>query len=198
MIEFNTALFLTLGNEGTYSNNTHDVGGETFMGIARNYNPDWTGWKIIDTLDKSKLKKCNILTEHPNLYCSMAAYYKEHYWNKILGNKLGDQWVANKLFDVAVNMGPPRAIKFLQESLNLLNKDGKLYQDLNVDGIIGNVTLTTLTSYRRFDPIRTLIKFITLLQAEHYINYIRKSSSQEEFARGWVNRLHIKINNLPE
>ena len=30
-----------------------DKGGETYRGIARKYNPDWAGWKIIDSL-KSK------------------------------------------------------------------------------------------------------------------------------------------------
>ena len=34
--------------EGFYSNDIDDSGGETLYGIARNKNPKWLGWKIVD------------------------------------------------------------------------------------------------------------------------------------------------------
>ena len=38
----------TLETEGYYVNDPSDSGGETYCGIARNSNPKWQGWKIVD------------------------------------------------------------------------------------------------------------------------------------------------------
>ena len=40
-----------------------------------------------------------------------------------LGDSIGDQAIANELYDSGVNMGLRRAVRFLQQGLNLLNRD---------------------------------------------------------------------------
>jgi lysozyme family protein len=54
--------------------------------------------------------------------------------------------VAAEVFDTGVNMGPKQAIIFLQVALNVLNQQGKQYQDITVDGAIGPRTLAVTTS----------------------------------------------------
>lgn len=39
---------ILIKHEGGYVNDPDDKGGETYKGIARKFNPDWKGWKIID------------------------------------------------------------------------------------------------------------------------------------------------------
>ena len=48
MASFGEAFEHTMGMEGGYANDPQDVGGETFMGVSRVYNPGWYGWTIID------------------------------------------------------------------------------------------------------------------------------------------------------
>lgn len=193
MIDFNKAFKITLGHEGGYSNDPVDVGGETYKGISRRYNPSWKGWEIIDKLKeenptdfkdilRNRNEKLNILVE---------SFYKEHYWDRFWGDRIPSQDIGNELFDSSVNMGVHRGVKFLQKSLNLLNRNQKNYNDIVEDGVIGPTTLRTLKYFLRIDKSSLLLKFMNVLQGMHYINYMSKSPRQERFARGWFNRVSI-------
>ena len=46
MANFEEAYYKTMGHEGGYTDDPSDVGGETYKGIARTYNPDWDGWTV--------------------------------------------------------------------------------------------------------------------------------------------------------
>ena len=48
MIKKEAIISKTLETEGGYVNDPSDSGGETYCGIARNSNPKWEGWKIVD------------------------------------------------------------------------------------------------------------------------------------------------------
>ena len=48
--------------------------------------------------------------------------YKEKYWDIIRLDNVDDFELCWELFDISVNMGTHKAAKFLQESLNLLNR----------------------------------------------------------------------------
>ncbi len=60
-------------HEGGYTNDPVDVGGETYRGIARRYNPQWEGWDLIDDT------KPNI--KHTNLDPYVHKFYEEKYWD---------------------------------------------------------------------------------------------------------------------
>lgn len=180
MANFKEAFDKTMIHEGGYSNDPDDVGGETYRGIARKFNPNWEGWKIIDAKGIDK-KLLDPLVEN---------LYKEKYWNPFLGDEL-DQIIANEMFDTAVNMGVGRAVKFLQRSLNLLNRNGKLYSDIVEDGDFGNNTMRAYNSLPKKD-LFILFNMMNVLQGMHYIEYMTKSPTQEKFARGWFNRVEIK------
>ena len=68
MADFKEAFELTLAHEGGYVKDPDDRGGETYKGIARRYNPGWSGWARIDKAKKQALKvagpdKANPATE---------------------------------------------------------------------------------------------------------------------------------------
>jgi len=186
MISFNEAFENTVKYEGGYSNDKYDSGGETYMGISRVYHPNWEGWKLID-----EGRKSNIGLEGYTILLMVKEHYKKEYWNKIKGDQLKDQKIANKVFDVAVNMGIRTSIKFLQKGLNLLNRNQKNYQNIKVDGIIGDKTLQALGYYLKNDKNVHLLKIINILQGKRYIDIVERNRTQQRFIRGWLKRVEL-------
>jgi lysozyme family protein len=188
MADFNEAYDITLGHEGTYDNDPDDKGGETYKGIARNYWPDWSGWDVIDKA-KDYSNFPNNLSGNSDLDESVRNHYKEHFWDIFRGDDIPVQFLANELFDTGVNMGTKRSVTFLQVALNVLNRNGKLYPDIDEDGNFGDNTFNALKTYLKTDPASLLYKMLNVLQGKHYIDYMRKDPTQEKYARGWFNRV---------
>ncbi len=184
------AVELLLNNEGYYSNDKDDVGGETYRGISRRYYSSWFGWNIIDISRKeSDFPEC--LRVNNSLEAAVKKFYKDNYWNRFLGDVVADldYNIAEELLDACVNMGKHRGVKFLQKGLNLLNKSDKLWKNIVEDGNIGNITIKALTSCIQHKRNKTLYKIMNVLQGEHYLDYMTKSESQEKFAMGWFTRV---------
>lgn len=194
MANFEQAFQITLGHEGGYVFDPDDAGGETYKGVARRYHPGWPGWALIDRIkqqaeNKRQLNK--LLGEDNELQQQIGAFYKQHYWDRFQGDAIATQELAEELFDTGVNMGVHRAVRFLQEGLNLLNRNEKSYNDILEDGKSGPGTLAALNSYLAKDPPEHLMKIMNILQGMHYIEYMRKSPTQEKYARGWLKRVCI-------
>ncbi len=190
MANFNGAYKLTLEHEGGYNKDPDDVGGETYKGISRRYHPRWKGWQLIDGL-KLQYSFPDNLDRNADLDDMIKEFYKDNYWNLFCGDKIPNQLVANELFDTGVNMGIGRAVKYLQMSLNLLNRNEKNYPDIVEDGKFGSNTLRTLRIYLRSDKVHYLLKIMNILQGMHYIEYAKKSAIQERYMRGWLSRVDI-------
>jgi lysozyme family protein len=185
MADFHISFYKTLKSEGVYSNNINDKGGETYCGIARNIHPHWEGWPIIDEL---KSNGFSIFLHQDKLAKSVEEFYKKEYWGLIRGNDL-PQDLADELFDTAVNEGPGIAIMFLQQGLNALNRNGKLYQDIVEDGGFGDITLNALNTYLLKDKLNILLKILNVLQGFRYLSILKHNPSQEDFIRGWFERV---------
>ena len=189
MSYFLEAYSTTMNNEGGYSSDPDDAGGETYKGISRAYNSSWSGWEIIDEL-KSKPTFPECLDFDNGLQNSVKRFYKERYFDPYRGDNMPEN-LALEMFDTSVNMGLGRAVKFLQISLNVLNRNQKLYPDMVEDGDYGNITHSCLYTYLQNDDEMLLCKVINILQGKHYIEYMKKSPIQEKFARGWFKRVEI-------
>jgi lysozyme family protein len=190
MSYFVDAYSITMHHEGGYVNDPDDVGGETYKGIARRYNPDWEGWGIVD-MEKSKEDFPKCLEFDESLQRSVKTFYKQRYFDPFVGDEMPRD-LALEMFDTAVNMGVGRAVKFLQISLNILNRNQKLYKDMVVDSSYGPTTNDRLKAYLTKDgDTRVLVKMLNILQGAHYIEYMNKSPKQEKFARGWFKRVSI-------
>jgi len=178
MSKFDTAFDITMGHEGGYSNDPDDRGGETYRGIARNFHPQWTGWRFLDP------KKIN----HKLLDPHVREFYLIEFWGKLQADWFrGD--VAEELFDTGVNVGIRQAGKFLQHALNLLNNNQKYYDDLIVDGWIGKATLKAYKSM----PIRyakALTKVMNILQGAFYVDLMDSDSRREKWV-GWFGRVSL-------
>jgi len=189
MADFESAFLRTMIHEGGYSNDPDDSGGETYRGISRKYNPQWSGWDIIDR-EKGRADFPSCLDYDKDLQNHVKAFYKDKYWDI---NKLDQfpQSIAEEMFDTGVNMGVRRAAKFLQKALNYLNRDGDLYSELVVDGKIGTMTLSALSEIESDDDLDVLLTMLNVLQGQHYFDYMDNNPSQKKYARGWFKRVKL-------
>lgn len=193
MADYYEAYHKTMINEGGYANDPDDVGGETYKGISRRYNPSWEGWYTIDNY-KNDQNFPDVLDADSGLQTQVKLFYKKMYWDVNLLDEIEDQELGERLFDIGVNMGISRAAKFLQSALNYLNKNEDLFYDLIIDGKVGNITLNAIDNILERGEVNYLLKIIILLQGNHYLNYMSSSPTQEKYARGWLNRLDITVN----
>lgn len=189
MADFKQAFSKTLLHEGGYANIPQDKGGETYAGVARNYFPNWKGWELVDAY-KPKFSTMT-LKDKALLGMHVEEFYKTNFWDKALLDSIKYQYLAEEIFDSGVNFGVPRGVKFTQEACNLLNRQGKDYPEITVDGVMGSRTIQTINDHRH--PL-VLLKLMNVLQGEAYVNNCRKSPSQEIFLRGWLSR--VELNKL--
>lgn len=95
---FDSCFDRLLGNEGGYSNDPNDPGGETNWGISKRAYPDVN----IRSLTRDGAKEI---------------YFRD-FWSKIDAGDLPDG-VIFQLFDFAVNSGIETAIRYLQRALGV-------------------------------------------------------------------------------
>lgn len=130
MAKFIDAYKKVLNNEGIYSNDPDDAGGETYKGISRKANPNWDGWISIDAIKKSHPTTFKgILKKTSELEKKVQDLYKDKYWDCFELDDVPNQLVAEQMFDTAVNQGQTAAIKFAQRVLDL-RETGKWSLDL--------------------------------------------------------------------
>jgi lysozyme family protein len=197
MTDFMTAFNKALSNEGYISSNPADKGGFTYKGISRIKHPTWPGWKIKDSIYRSTdlsrsrdYKSVQQLYNNTALQTAVTNFYRTEFWNKIQGDLLPSQLIADELFDSSINLGVPVASEFLQKTINLLNRNTNLYPDITVDGIIGSQTLSALNKCMSANGEKLLFNLLNFYQAKRYIEIMERDRTQEIFI-GWFNRIEV-------
>lgn len=162
-----------------YTNDPSDSGGPTKYGITQATLAKWRG-KIVTPADVADLTEA----EARQIY--LARYWSGPGFDKIAPISLT---VAEELLDTGVNMGPARAVEFLQRALTAFNNRGAYYPDLMVDGQLGPATLAALKAYfakRGTDGERVLLFTLNALQVGRYVEIAEKHEKNEEFLYGWL------------
>jgi len=189
MANFDESFEEVMDIEGGYNNDPTDFGKETYMGISRRFHPNWEGWRVIDHSKREDTFPANLLSNSV-LQGYVRDFYKQYYWDVYLGDELPSQIIANEMFDIAVNMGVDRAVRYLQRAMNLLNRNGKGFADIAEDGKFGGITLSTMIIACQGNE-SLIFKIMNILQGAHYIETMSKTPSQEKYARGWFRRVTI-------
>lgn len=173
MANFKEAYDIGRVHEGGYSNHPKDKGGETYAGVARKYWPFWAGWKIIDAVKTKRRLRTGDKIQDKTLESLLKHFYEVNFWNKIKGDQIIDQKVANLFYDWVLTSGG--AIKKVQESLHINP----------ADGIFGQISVAKMN------------KAISLIGGEAVFNKIKearinyyKSLNQPTFIKGWLNRVN--------
>lgn len=169
-----------LGVEGGYSNNPRDPGGETNHGVTKAV--------AVENGYTAPMK------EMPQEVAIQI--YTEQYVNKPGFTPFAQlsPAVAHKLVDAGVNTGVSRPSRWLQISLNSLNRGGKDYPAIQVDGKVGP---GTVAAYQGLVRVRGKIKACELVlkaldsqQGSYYLSLTNLS----DFTVGWLDH---RIGNVP-
>lgn len=152
---FGRTIEKTLAFEGGYTADPDDPGGETKFGISKRTYPGVE----IRTLTREE---------------AVEIYYRD-WWLFHGYDRIVDEPLAAKLFDLAVNMGPHRAHGLLQKAVNRTGADR-----IEVDGILGPASFAAVA--RHPDPARLLAE-LKLLAVEYYLDL-----KTPKFLSGWVRR----------
>lgn len=200
MANFDQAYDKVLGAEGGYSHVSSDLGGETYAGISRKYNPGWKGWELIDSYKATfpggiipRYTKFNDAT----LKQLIRDFYKATQWDVIYGDTIKSQSVADIIFDARVNQ--TGGLGFMVR--NALNKSGKPgYQYYSSPAMKLPITAQIIADTNSVDASTFFNNFKK--ERENYYKYRASIPGQEGNLQGWMNRLtHITFkdiaNNLP-
>lgn len=139
-----------------------DRGGKTYAGITQKFHPNWQGWKL--------------LAHNPNdpaLTGMVREFYKQHYWDKVHGDAIESQMIAQSVFDFAVNAGIRTASKLAQLVVNV-----------TPDGAIGSKTVAAFNAYDE----KLFVPNYALAKIARYAKIVSRNKTQRKFLLGWVNR----------
>jgi len=152
-------------SEGGYVWDKDDSGGETNLGVTINAWSAYLG-RPINPGEMKALTRSDV-----------KPFYKKMYWDKVRGDDL-PQGVDYAVFDFAVNAGPGRAAKFLQQAVGAV-----------ADGAIGPGTMALVN---KTTPAQLLQNFAKQKE-DFYNSIVEKNSTQQKFLKGWLNRVaHVQ------
>ena len=172
MADFKAAFDFTMQHEDpTLSGKvTMDAGGRTRFGIAAKFHPELTP-EFFDGPAEDALVQAQQIEEH-------------EYWHPMRLAEVENQNLANKLFDMGVNMGVRQAAIYAQRALNALASAGVRLVE---DGVIGGQTLEAINAAQ---PI-ALYQLLCELSAEHYRHVAMVNPAQAANLRGWLKRAEV-------
>lgn len=149
--------------EGGYVNHPNDKGGCTNMGVTISTFRQYYGRnKTCEDLRK--------LTEEQWQYI-----FKKGFWDRIQGDKIECQSVANMIADYVWASGV-YGIKYVQKLLGV-----------SADGVIGAKTLQAINSY---PSSKELFERIRQRRLDHFDAIVKNNPSQKVFLKGWKRRVN--------
>jgi lysozyme family protein len=167
MADFQAAVAITLQNEGGFFHNP--VTGEivnhgitlTFV-QSSGYKPD---------ADEAFIQNLSV--------AEASAIYRTYFWIRYSTGSIADQSLANKVFDLTVNMGPA-ALKLLQSAVNACGGQ------CAVDGVLGPISIAQINA---LDAAHLLAEF-KQLAAQRYQQIASDNAQLAGDLTGWLSRLN--------
>lgn len=154
---FEQCLSLVLGFEGGWADDPHDPGGATMKGITLAVYEQFKG----RAATKDELRAISD--------ADLRAIYRQGYWDKLRCDSLptGVDFVA---FDAAVNSGPSRSAKWLQNAAGV-----------TVDGVIGPKTMEAIAALPAAHVIGAAL--------DSRMTFLRSLPTFSRFGKGWTARV---------
>jgi lysozyme family protein len=154
---YQKCLAFTLQFEGGYVNHPRDPGGETNKGVTK---------RVYDAYRTRKGKAVQSVRNISD--AELQEIYKRQYWDAVHGDEL-PIGVDACVFDLAVNSGPGRAVKQLQQALGV-----------KVDGNLGLATVAAANGMSRTILINALI--------DRRNAFLKSLGTFPTFGKGWMRR----------
>lgn len=155
---FPRAFALLKVHEGDYSNHPRDPGGATMKGVTQR------------TYDADRRRRGLPTQSVRNITdAEVEAIYRGQYWNTVRADDL-PPGLAYCVFDAAVNSGPGRAARWLQECLGV-----------PVDGVIGSETIAAAQRVARAGLIDAY--------CDKRLAFMKRLRTWGTFGKGWSRRV---------
>jgi lysozyme family protein len=164
MADFNPAFEKMLKDEGGYklTDIPGDRGGKTYAGIAKNANPGWAGWPLVERGEFGG-----------ELTTLVREFYKTNFWDRVRGDEITSQAIAESIFNFGVNAGPGMAVKLAQ-----------IVVGATPDGGIGPKTVELLNR----STAQGFVASYALAKIQRYAEICNRDRGQSKFLLGWINR----------
>jgi lysozyme family protein len=158
---FIDCLARVLASEGGFVHHKLDPGGMTNLGCTKAVWEEFVGHPV---------SEADMRALTPDM---VAPLYKRKYWDKVSGDQL-PKGLDYAVFDAAINSGPGRAAKWLQEVVGV-----------PADGAIGPKTLAAVSD---FTP-RVLVAHYN----DKRLQFLESLPTWPTFGKGWGNRVsHVQ------
>lgn len=176
MADFEKAVEKLFIKEGYKSDDKDDSGGLTIWGIASLYFPYEV--KVMASMQPEEAKEY------------VKDIYKSHYWDKLKGDEIQSQEIAEMLFDMSVNAGVVNTITMMQKTINGIMKriHNTIIGNLSEDGILGDKTLESINWFR--DKYDNAIKNAFIAKrVQYYMGIVDMYPKNAKYLLGWLNRV---------
>lgn len=158
---FEDCLARVLASEGGFVNHPSDPGGMTNLGCTKAVWEEFVGHPV---------SEADMRALTPD---AVAPLYRRKYWDKVAGDQL-PKGLDYAVFDAAINSGPGRAAKWLQEIVGVA-----------ADGAIGTATLAAVAEH----PAQNLIAQYN----DKRLQFLKQLPTWGTFGKGWGNRVaHVQ------
>jgi lysozyme family protein len=166
MADFKPAFLFTLQHEDSTRSGkvTVDAGGRTRFGIAEKFH--------------SGLPEEFFTGPAENALAEAEKIEEREYWETLRLGEVEDQNVANKLFDMGVDMGVRQGAVYAQRAVNSQGRQ------LTEDGKIGPKTLAAINA---IDP-QIFYGLLCQFSAWHYRHIATNNPAQAVNLQGWLKR----------
>ena len=159
---YDDALAFVLRWEGGFVNDPNDHGGRTNKGVTQRVYDAWRASQGQPVADVEKISDSEV-----------SAIYAQNYWRKTICDALQSH-IDLVQFDTAVNMGPNRAVKILQQAIGV-----------DPDGHFGPATKQACDSCAAPD---TTAHYCDIREALY--RHFAEAPGQDRVLAGWLNRLN--------
>jgi lysozyme family protein len=172
MAKFDDAIELILKHEGGYVNHPNDPGGATNYGISLRFLTE-TGIDVNGDglIDEDDIRGMSV--------DDAKSIYRRYFWDDCGLDECNSQLVANRLFNMVVNMGYKKSLDVLNNALRsclLVDQSHKSFAD-------------AINSANEIEEA-ILLPALRSEQAAHYRVLAAKNDKFNVFLKGWLNRAY--------
>lgn len=172
MSVFELSIPKVLRHEGGFVNDPSDAGGATNYGVSLR----WLKTQgLLTELEHSTETDDPVIAVERMTLADATAFYKKFWWDAYHYGDILPQMVADKIFDMSVNLGAPRAHRMVQSVVGVTQ-----------DGILGSATLGELNSVSSLK----IIVGLQDTQAAFYRALVAANPARQKFLQGWLTRAY--------
>jgi lysozyme family protein len=167
---FELSIPVILRREGGFVNDATDPGGATNYGVSLRWLRSQGLAGDINHDGDIDIADIKALTP-----AEAEGFYRTRWWDAYQYGQINAQALATKVFDMAVNLGPPRAHRMAQQAIGLPQ-----------DGILGSKSFTELNTLSSL----TIIMRLQDIQAKFYRQLVAVNPARQKYLAGWLNRAY--------